>query len=82
MKMHELKIEQHWYDRLVTGEKTHELRFNDKDYQVGDVLLFKLPHGEAYPEQFGITHILHCYQFSQGLKDGYCILSLERLQDQ
>ena len=35
---HRLKIAPQWYDRLADGTKTHEVRRNDRDFQIGDTL--------------------------------------------
>ena len=37
-KMHEIKIKPKYYVDVITGMKTFELRENDRDYQVGDVV--------------------------------------------
>ena len=40
MKLHELKILAEYYTEVLTGKKTFELRKNDRDYQVGDLIHF------------------------------------------
>jgi hypothetical protein len=35
---HDLKVWSGFYDSLLTGEKTFEVRRNDRNFQVGDVL--------------------------------------------
>jgi ASC-1-like (ASCH) protein len=67
--VHSLKIEDKYLERLVSGEKKAEIRYNDRDYQVGDILIFQ---GN---EKFRITHI-HSGLY---MEDGYVVLSLERL---
>ena len=42
MTYHILKIKREFFERIVDGKKTHELRLNDRDYQVGDILQFKI----------------------------------------
>lgn len=37
-KMHEVKCWPEFYDPLADGRKPFEVRFNDRDYQVGDLL--------------------------------------------
>ncbi|MEW8993092.1 DUF3850 domain-containing protein [Clostridium sp.] len=41
MKIHELKILPSYFEEIKSGEKAFELRKNDRNYQVGDVLLLK-----------------------------------------
>lgn len=38
MKVHELKLNTAYYDDVKTGLKTFEIRKNDRDFKVGDVL--------------------------------------------
>ena len=38
MTLHELKLESTYYDAVVMGYKTFEIRRYNKDYKVGDVL--------------------------------------------
>ena len=40
MKIHELKIKEEYYKEVALGRKTFELRKNDRDYQVGDLIKF------------------------------------------
>lgn len=39
--IHELKIIPQYFEAVVKGIKTFELRKNDRDYKVGDTLLLK-----------------------------------------
>ncbi|QHJ76634.1 MAG: hypothetical protein [Bacteriophage sp.] len=38
MKIHELKLDKFYFDDVKSGLKTFEIRKNDRDYQVGDLL--------------------------------------------
>ena len=40
MKLHELKIRHEYLIDVTLGTKTFELRKNDRDYQVGDLIHF------------------------------------------
>jgi hypothetical protein len=40
MTTHELKVEPRFLDALLDGTKAFEVRKNDRDYQVGDILVF------------------------------------------
>ena len=84
MKLHILKILPKYYLAVASGEKTFELRKNDRDYQVGDLIIFTDTDGTPYMTQhkektpFRITYILKDAS-EYGLKDGYCILGIKRL---
>jgi len=41
-KTHFLKIEQVWWERVRSGEKTCEVRLNDRDFQTGDAIRFEV----------------------------------------
>lgn len=90
MSDHRLKIEPVYYDRLRDGSKTHEVRLNDRDYQVGDTITvgrcedrpsarFGACLGDcsrAHTLTFEITHVLPG-DGRYGVMPGYCVLSLQ-----
>lgn len=90
MTTHELKINECYFNHILEGKKTCEIRFNDRDYQVGDIIRFKYLwkyeerpseaqfDGDCYLSDvnFIITHVLH---FPEGLKEGFVALSIKKL---
>ena len=72
---HQLKIKDNYLERLLDGTKKAEIRLNDRDYQLGDILEFKKYEslGEVYIHNFKITHI----HSGLGLEYNYVILSVE-----
>lgn len=81
--LHILKIDEKWFERICSGQKTSELRFNDRDYQTGDIIALRPVDSDgniiimpgSLPA-YEITHVLDSNQFPQGLHPGYCVLSI------
>ena len=91
MTTHILNIERRWYDLLVSGDKTCEVRPNDRQFQRGDRLQFiDISGGDAasasavssrplLPGVWEITHVLvgPCY----GIETGHSVLSVHLRRD-
>ena len=85
MKLHELKIKEDYFYAIVRGEKTFELRKNDRDYQVGDLIHFIKTDGLEYSSGYSkyvykITYILKDVP-EYGLDKNYCILGIKKIGD-
>lgn len=84
-KIHELKTDPAVFDAVARGVKTHEIRFDDRAFAVGDLLYLRETVDTGWtmantsaPLSFTgrqalreISHIQRGY----GLVDGWCILS-------
>ena len=88
MKLHELKIKHEYLIEVDRGRKTFELRKNDRDYQVGDLIHFVDIDGNnhiignpAYNKKlvFQITYVLKDVP-EYGLDKDYCILGIKKLK--
>ncbi len=90
-RVHDLKCHPPWWEDINSGRKTVEIRFNDRDYWVGDILILRewvRPlHGvvlsgvtaDGYTGrvcQRVVTHILEGSRDGMGLVSGYVALSL------
>jgi hypothetical protein len=75
----EKKILPEYFKAVHHREKTFELRKDDSDYQVGDMLRLREWDGEKYTGNITfkqITYILRdCPAY--GLMPGYCILAIQ-----
>lgn len=78
--VHNLKTWPEYFDAIYSGEKTFEVRKNDRNFQKGDVLILeewdnkrKLYTGEQI--QANVTYILQGGQF--GIEEGFCVMGLE-----
>ena len=77
---HELKCWPRPFAAVVAGAKHHEIRLNDRNYQVGDVLVLREwnPHARAYTESRAIRLVTYCsYGPDWGLPDRFVVMSLE-----
>lgn len=77
-KIHEVKILPEYFDAVDKGVKTWELRYDDRGYAVGDLLILKEWQDGEYTGRrltFKITYVLKGYA---GLVDGWTILSIKK----
>lgn len=95
-QVHRLKTWSRWWDRVHFGEKTFELRKDDRDFQVGDiVILVELEEesGKATGNELvrRITYVLR-HDFERydpaderhplaGLNPRFCIFGMEPVDD-
>lgn len=79
--IHKLKIETQYFKQVISGEKTFEIRFNDRNYTAGDSLLLC----EYDPETgrfsgnsvfVSVTSICDDIRF---VKPGYVVMSIKVL---
>lgn len=80
METHRLKIKSEHYINIINGTKTAEIRYNDRNYQVGDMLILNeidsLGNFTGNSCQVVVTHIL---DDSEYFKTGYVMLSFHML---
>ncbi len=83
MKLHVLKIKDEYFKQVFLRTKTFELRKDDRDYEVGDLIHFVNADGEDFYYGMGnlyqITYILKGVP-EYGLQDGYAILSINQVR--
>lgn len=75
-RRHKLKLAKMFFEDVRLGRKSFELRKNDRDYQIGDILeLREMDNGEPTGRviEKEITYILEGFA---GLKEDYCIVAL------
>ena len=79
MRVHELKISPKYFEDVKANKKNFELRKDDRDFKVGDLITLREYDNGQYTGRaiinIPIGYILRdCPE--HGLKDGYCILGI------
>lgn len=81
---HELKTHSEYFDKIWNREKLFEVRNDDRDFEVGEVL--RLREYDPFSQNFStreiyanISYKLDGGQF--GIEKGYCVLSLVNLKN-
>lgn len=73
-KIHQIRLASMYFDDVVSGKKSFELRKNDRGYKEGDFLEmmeFKDGKNTGRTVRVLVTYLLDDYT---GLEDGYCIM--------
>lgn len=79
-KIHDLKILPVYFDDVAKGRKTFELRFDDRGYLEGDLLLLREWENGAYTGRRAVVKVTYILKGFDGLKDGWVILSIKRVK--
>ena len=81
--LHELKIDVAFADAVVSGDKTFEVRKNDRGFQKGDHVRFQAvedywrhpAHHKINSREYEVTYVLSGW----GLKDGYVVFGMREV---
>jgi len=80
VKLHELKILPEYAHARQHGRKTDELRKDDRDYEVDDIVLLREWSDGAYYGWSQLNVITGILRNHEGLAPGWCILHLAVLE--
>lgn len=79
---HQIKIREEYADAVLSGEKSFEVRENDRNYQKGDTVQFQVVDNLSFPtihplnyRRFLITYVLSGW----GLKDNWVAFSIKQI---
>lgn len=79
MKQHILKTWPEYFKEVQSGTKTFEVRKNDRDFLVGDILELQEwdPQNKWYTGNFTLKQICYKLEGGQfGIEKGFCVLGL------
>lgn len=76
--IHELKILPEYFNEVVAGRKTFELRKNDRKFEIDDVLFLQEYDGIEYTGNYVLAKITYMLeQYENAIADDYVILSFQ-----
>jgi len=80
VKTHNLKTINCFYVEIINGNKTFEIRKNDRDFKEGDLLVLQeVDDGHNHTgreSKFRVTYILNSAQF-EGIREGYVVMAIQ-----
>lgn len=74
-QIHEVKLGTEFFDDALSNRKTFEIRKNDRDYRVGDLLELKEYANGAETGRTLTKYVAYILEEYSGLLEGYCIMS-------
>lgn len=77
--VHELKINTEYAIAVARGEKTFEIRKNDRDFKEGDILVMREYENGEYKDIAIVAEVTYILNDFEGLKDGYVALGIKVL---
>jgi hypothetical protein len=86
-RVHDVKSWPKFFEPIIAGTRTHELRQNDRDYAIGDILRLSEfdPETDTYTGRIHYVEVtsitsdeVPCAVSGGGLSTGYAILSIRR----
>ena len=79
-KQHDLKILPEYFEAIVKGEKNFEVRFNDRNFAKGDILLLREHDGNSYTGRQITTEVTYLLDNPAYCKEGYVIMAIKKLE--
>lgn len=77
--IHELKIATEYFEKVVSKEKLFEIRYNDRNFQVGDTLKLQEYQDGTYTGRIIYVKVTYILQGFEGLQPNYVVLSVQLL---
>lgn len=84
--IHNLKIRDQFADAVLNGEKTFEVRYNDREYNKGDRIVFTVIDDVTMPidhplntKVYEITYVLSS---GWGLREGFVVFGIKRVGEE
>lgn len=76
-KVHHLKTWHKFYGAVENGDKSFEVRHNDRDFNKGDFLILWETKGDKYTGKYCVREVTYILdEFDAGLKDNYVVMGI------
>ena len=66
------------FNAIERGDKTFEVRYNDRNYQPHDILVLQEHNGENYTEREITVEVTYLLDNPNYCKDGYVVLAIKK----
>lgn len=76
---HNLKIRPEYFEAIERGDKTFEVRYNDRNYQTHDILVLQEHDGENYTGREIAAKVSYLLDNPGYCKEGYVIMSIKKI---
>lgn len=85
--VHELKISPAYFEDVISGRKTFEVRKNDRDFRENDYVALKefridAPDGMQYTGRSAIYRITYILDNPEFCKAGYVVMGIEKYKEE
>jgi len=77
--IHELKINPYAYNAVKNGDKTFEIRINDRVYQKCDQVIFQVWENNCYNTSYPVISAEISYVTNFQQKEGWCVFGLKNV---
>lgn len=77
---HDLKILPEYFIAVINGEKTFEVRKDDRPYNVGDMLRLHEYNCGVYTERTADVEATYILRSPEYCKEGYCIIGIKLVE--
>lgn len=76
---HELKIRSKFFEAVVSGKKTFEIRKNDRNFKVGDIIALNEHNSvSGYTGESALFEITYVMTDTEYVKEGFAVLGIKR----
>lgn len=77
MKIHKLKIKPRYFNDVISGLKKFEVRYNDRDFKVEDLIVLEEFKNDRYTNRFLNCEIIYILDDQKYIKENYVVLGIK-----